>query len=318
MKTVITEARLVDGGRELWLQPSDPEQQVGVPIHVTNIDLGFPSVRAVAEDRPGGDGTEDHTAYLGARNVSIDMVLWGNGDVRPPALLDQLRSYCSPRARPWLLYRYDGETSERRMRLRVDGQSAPVSVERRTSIATQASWLCPSGLAEAVDEQTIILSPVVSAPGRTYPRSHPWAYESATVIDGGDPGSGATQAVDGGDPASIYSEVIGAAVNAGNFDAPWVARFYGPLVSPRLENLTTGQRFHLPFGSVGAGQYLEVDVAARTVTIDSDPDVNRFDFVDFTTSSWWPLAPGVNELRFTALGASEPAQAVVTYRDTYL
>jgi hypothetical protein len=296
VRVPIISSRLVDGDRELVLQPDAEALVVSPLIHVQSIDLGFPSIRAATANTPGADGTDDRTKYLGARGVSITANLWGDAVTRPFQLLDQVRRFCWPNARPELRYVVDGEDGERRVVLRADTQSAPVTIDKRTSIAFQASWVCPSGLQESADEQLVTAYPFTDAPGVAVPFDVPFDLPAS---------SGGSLAV---------------ADNHGNYEAWPVIRIYGPAVSVRVRNLTTGAQLYLPFATIGAGDYLELDSnpGRRTALLNSDTSANRFDLIDWTTSTWFRLADGPNEIEFSAITWSAPAQAVITYRHTWL
>lgn len=295
MRTPIVSMRLVLPDRELILQHEPESTPVSPLIHLQGYDLGFPNIRDVAEDVPGGDGTDDDTELIGARAVSITAKLWGDATTRPFALLGELRRFCQPRKRPELRYRVDGEDTERRVVLRADTQSAPITREARTWIECQTSWVCPSGIQESALEQLVTVLPLTEAPGAPVPWDVP--------LD--------LPAISGGGPTS--------ASNDGDYPAFWTARIYGPATSIRLRNLTTGAQVYLPFAVIGGdGEYLELNAQSRTALMSGDPSANRYDLIDFTTSTWWQLEPGANELEFSALDWDSPAQVAFTWRHTYL
>lgn len=83
-------------------------------------------------------------------------------------------------------------------------------------------------------------------------------------------------------------------VNVGNTDVPFTVRFDGPLTSPRLEHLGRGATLTL-VGDIPAGQWVDVDVDARTVLLGGT--ASRYEWV---RGQWWDLNAGVNEIRFAA------------------
>lgn len=80
--------------------------------------------------------------------------------------------------------------------------------------------------------------------------------------------------------------------NVGN--AGYLPRFTLTTPSnPVITNTTTGQSFSL---TLTGGAAVIVDFAAHTVTQSS---VNRYSSVNFSTSTWWELIPGPNNITVT-------------------
>lgn len=102
------------------------------------------------------------------------------------------------------------------------------------------------------------------------------------------------------------------AVNGGNAAAQATFRIIGPIANPTLRNLTTGQELRFA-AALAAGEYLDVDVQARTVT--DQAGTNR---LSLASGDWWALAPGDNVLALLADTADAAATAEVRYTPTYL
>jgi hypothetical protein len=94
---------LVDGAETLDLTPAN-----GFAVAV--VDLGFPSVRAVAEERPSANGTLDTTSLHGARVVSLNVKGYGTSLT---SIRDQLAAWCRPDRRPYLVVDRDGRPRSR-------------------------------------------------------------------------------------------------------------------------------------------------------------------------------------------------------------
>lgn len=101
------------------------------------------------------------------------------------------------------------------------------------------------------------------------------------------------------------------ATNDGNFEAPWVVEFEGPVTNPRIEHVATGQTLRF-VGSVGGGQTLRVDSLARTVTLDG---ASRYSWLT-PGSQWFDLVPGANEVRLAASAGS--GSGTLTFRSAWI
>ncbi len=256
------------------------------------VDLGFPVVRDVVADLTDRSGTRDTTALHGARAITLDLVFF---DERRHALLDELRSYCHPAQRPVLTLQHPEWDSPRRVVLRADSQSAPLSADGGWALEVSASWVAPSGLLEGVDEMaaTIMASGGAGSVGIRYPVRYPVRYT---------PGGG------GG---------VVTVSNPGSAPASPVARLYGPHTGPQITR-DGGGTLAFPGLAIAAGDYLEVDFAARTARVNGLPDASRYGALDFAGATWWDLPPGESAVRFTPDAYSGAAQAVLTYRPAYL
>jgi hypothetical protein len=99
--------------------------------------------------------------------------------------------------------------------------------------------------------------------------------------------------------------------NDGNFAAPWVVEFEGPVLNPRIESVTEGKTLEFD-GTVNAGQTLRVDSLARTATLDG---ASRYSWLQ-PGSQWPELVPGANQFRLIA--AAGEGLATLTYRSAWI
>lgn len=101
-------------------------------------------------------------------------------------------------------------------------------------------------------------------------------------------------------------------VNSGNAPTPPVLTVTGPVASPIIDNATTGESIYLLY-TLGAGETIVVDVAARTVKLNG---AVRQDLFDASRSKWFDLKPGLTALFLRGSGMSAGAtQLSVSYRD---
>jgi hypothetical protein len=117
-------------------------------------------------------------------------------------------------------------------------------------------------------------------------------------------------------PMTLGTGLVGGSKVADNYGtAPVYAvlTIAGPLTNPTVTNVTTGQLISLAL-AVNSGEQLVIDMATHSVRLSG---ANRFDALT-TTSSWWQLVPGFNDLRFdAATGATGTPLATVTYRPAW-
>jgi hypothetical protein len=103
--------------------------------------------------------------------------------------------------------------------------------------------------------------------------------------------------------------------NDGNFDTPPAIRIFGAVTDPRVTNDTTGLTLYLDAFQLLAGEYVDVDMAARTAVRSNGQNV--YDKVRFPGSTWWTLAPGSNSVALRGLQLGAGAELQVNYRDAW-
>lgn len=100
--------------------------------------------------------------------------------------------------------------------------------------------------------------------------------------------------------------------NAGTATAYPLLRVYGAASAPSITFGTKALNFT---GSIGAGDYLEIDLFERTVKLNGT--TNRLNLLDIASSRWFGLPVGSNILRMAA-GTYDPSARVdVIMRDAY-
>jgi hypothetical protein len=278
----VTAVRLEDGARVLDLR--------GAGYKVGRLDVGFPTIRPVTHARPDEDGELDTTALHGAAAVSMDLMLIP-GALTLTALLDELRSFCHPASRPYLVVERDGQ--QRRMRLRADQQSAPITTPMYQQV--QAQWRAPDGVWEALAEQ-IGTSDAVTAGsgGRSYPRTYPLTYAESSPVG---------------------AVTVG---NDGNVAVRPLLRLYGPSDGPRVENQTTGERLIFTGLTLLAGEWLELDCMEKTARLNGLANQSRLAQLDFLNSTWLRLLPGMNTVRYYPVSFGDGARLEVRFRPAWL
>lgn len=130
--------------------------------------------------------------------------------------------------------------------------------------------------------------PITPAGGLAYPLTFPYTYGAGLV---------------GG---------YGTADNAGNAATYPVLQISGPLSNPAVYNATTGAQIAAQL-DLAAGDVLTIDAAGRGLSVNG---ASRFDAMT-ADSSWWTLAPGGNDIRFTASTYDTAPLMVMTWRSAW-
>lgn len=278
----------------------DLNDHASTGLIISDIDLGYATVREVKTDLPGQDGEYDETAYFSSRGVTITGAAfpgpWGSRQT----VLDRMAPFLAPGVNAQLIYAFDDDVDPRSLTIHHAPQwSSPISAGRSSPVSYQ--WTCPDPIAYGLSTHEVTIQSVEPGIGRTYPRTYPRIYPASTVSNG-----------------QGFVDVDG------NYPSWPVFRLYGACLSPSIYWLdqATGEELGTQIVTSGItvddGHFLEIDMKARTVLLDGDPTANRYSGVDFGNTSWGPLLPGLNLLRFQCASSSSDARAQVVYRPAYL
>ena len=255
---------------------------------LNTLDLGYPAVREVSMSSSGMDGEDDVTTYTGSRAVVAEVTLPETG---VGSVMDTIRGLMHPGRRYWLYVGRDDWSAERMVRVR----AATLSMKSdRLPLTAQLGWKAPKPNLQSTTVSSVTLAP---------------QYQSGGGFSG--PFSGPFYGNPGLVPGSSVVTV------GGTIDAYPVLDIYGPCDSPLFRVVDTGQQMSFPGLSIAAGDYLHVDVAARSITLNNDPAQPRYDRLDFVTASWPTLPPGSPEVVFSATGTGPSTAAVVSWRNQW-
>lgn len=258
----------------------------------TSIDLGWPAVRVVTNDRAQVDGALDTTARFGARGVTIALAAIDSDLGTWKAALARLSRFLAAGSRPTLSLVIDGVTYT--MTLAPDVAAAPFEFPNHAR--AQLAFRAPDPFLYSAAHEELSLAAKPSTLGRVYPWTVPRIYPVSDAVSG-------------------FFEID----NAGAVDTWPTVEILGPMIGAAftLENTTTGDRFAMTTSTIDDGHRLVIDMLERTVRYDADPTLPRFSLIDFTTSRWVRLVPGVNVLRF-ATDVATTALATVRWSDPFL
>ena len=254
--------------------------------------LGLPDLRTSDLPRP-----QDHGVYFGAdffssRSLIIEVWLLADSASDATVLMDALTAAWQPPA---------GADTFSPLTIRLPGQDDRVLYGRPRRLGYDTSRL-RGGAVKATLQYDAADPRLYSATGNLVTVNLP------TISGGLEWPTGWPLVWGAGSAGGVTIR------NDGNFGSRPVATFRGDLLGPTLENVTAGKvfRMHDDF-LLGAGDSLVVDFDARTVLLNGT--ASRYGDVD-STSQWWELVPGPNEIR---LGAHEGAGwADINYRSAWL
>lgn len=261
----------------------------------TSLDLGWPEIREVSSNALGVDGSVDQTARFGPRGITVGLAAV-NSDDGPRKWNDALAElglYLHPEARPTLHLRQNWVD----YRIEVVPAQSSAPFEFPNHARAQIALRAPDPYLKTPPRSATSAPFAAGTTGRTYPWTTPRTY-----------------------PPSDASTGQFTVTNSGNAPVWPLVSFWGPVNNAvlRLENESVGSAFvTLPL-TVEAGHRLDVDMRARTVRLDGDPDTPRFSLVDFAVSEWLHLHAGENVLRFVPGSGAAGAMVDVQWSDPYL
>jgi hypothetical protein len=276
----------------------------------TELDLGWPEVRTVVNNRPDQHGTDDRTKLWGARVITAKLEAWPGGTLTVDQVAELFGPYLDPGSRPQLHY-LTSANDERILTLRPNAFSAPMgtSVVRKF----QLSWVAPDPLVYAGALRSGTTIPTIPGlAGRTYDltfnRTYPAGGQSSqpvTVTNNGDQAAWPT--------ITIWGPVTTPSVTIDYWGDPGGTTNLGKLLVP----FVTGYRIDLP-------HYVVIDTRARAAWLDGDPLQSVVSSIDQTNALWLPIPPvGANHAfgSFSMTGTSMQASrthADVAWREAFL
>ena len=269
--TCVRTAWLVLGANTVYLE--DAAQG----YFCSNLDLGYPEVREVVNNRPDQDGVDDRTRYFGSRPVTADITALHGAN--PAGQIDRIiglfAPFMSPASRPVLHYVLDRPgTPERTITLRAAAFAAPISGADQRDIHLQ--WVAADPVIRAATTSTVTAWPPGSyaGDGRTYPLSYNRTYPAGTP----------------GPPSAVIS-------SPGDVPVQPVLRVYGPITAAAVTVDTTGAGNPNPHVYVvrmlagyviGGGAYVDIDTKNKSATLNGTTSVlANVDWLNTT----WPVVP---------------------------
>jgi Siphovirus-type tail component, C-terminal domain len=275
-------------------------------IIVDTVDLGYPDVREDTGVWTDANGTWDFTQFFGSRGITLSGTLVDSDRGTRSKAYNALVPFLNPAARPVLVYSFDADETTAYLRLRSEGYSGAITNPVITKWSAQ--WKCPDGLAyDATAKSVTIIPGITGSFGRVYT----------------DPQVGGTVTpTSAWKPNRFYPTMGGAAyglaVNDGSAPSWPIIQIFGACTVPAIINDTTGLTFAMASGyTINPGEILVIDTRQRAVYLGT-PDASRYNQVDFSRSTFWPLVPGENHITFVPVTADNNARAVINWQDAYI
>lgn len=270
----------------------------------TELNLGYPEVRDVVNNRPDQDGVDDRTQYFGARAVTANISALAGAGARIDDVADSFAPFMLPAARPVLHYVLDRPgTAERVLTLRAAGYSWPIAGDQEREI--QLAWVAADPIVRDPTVRTVTAwSGATITPGRNYNLTFNRTYP---------PG--------GGGPVNGFLSTPG--------DVPIrpLLRIYGPISGPRVnfgiwDGATSSQAlvWFLASYVVAAGHWVDVDTVRKTAYADGDVTQSVITSLDWSNTTWpvVPPTPGSSTLRLTGTNTTGVTQVQAIFQDGYL
>lgn len=275
--TYIGSARLEAEGLD------DFELTIEHGIAIDALDIGYPSIRTVAEDHPDRHGQDDQTALFGGRAVVLSGAIVPTATASRQEVLDRLGAFLVPWRRPHLVYELEPGSGLRRIRLAPDQHSRPITQPNLAQVTM--GWRAPDGIQEAYD-----LLSVEGEPGEGYSETYEEIYEGIPALEFDLPGN-----------VPVYP----------------ILRAYGPANGVEVVNATTGARIKFTDTILATdADYVEIDHVNRIARINGAG--LAIDTIVLPMSSWWTLEPGVNSLRYRPVGSGLAAHLVASARPGWI
>lgn len=263
---------------------------------MTTIDIGFPSERPVVRNRALADGVFDDSKYLGRRAITVTIRL-DNRITTTQALFDRLAAFMSQRRRPTLTWALAGSPTDFRSTV-VRGVDAPLPISGPKYRTIVCSFVSEGAYLQSPVETCVILDPNNPEPeiGREYNLTFNRVYVPTTPVGG------------------LY------VTNLGNAPANWRGTLRYTAINPLITVGSTVMNFSQNGGiNLITGQTLVIDTEDRTILLNGDPTLSRYDRVNFEDWSWDDLLlqPGSNLVRLQGTGFGLPTQLEFCWLDNW-
>ena len=255
--------------------------------------IGLPQPRKVTLPRTEAPGNVNRSRWSDERTISLEGEVWGathpaaydEWDVLADVLGETLEADDDGLV---ARYRQAGGGDLRQMKVKLDGEFAPPLEGGARRLVYKGNLVAPDPRAYSQTPKTATGNTLGGGGGLDFPMGMPFDFN---------PGGNGQLSV----------------TNAGTAPTPAVLFVYGQIETARIRLLTTGQEIVLS-GIVPAGQYLQIDVRAKTLRMNAATD--RADMLNAKLTSFFEIPKGTHTLQLIG-DADNAAHLGIEYRDAY-
>lgn len=270
------------------------------------LDLGWPEVRDVVNNRPDAQGVDDRTTLFGGRVVSANITALAGAGAIIDAVASSFAAYMVPANRPYLHYVLERVDNPERVLgpLRASGYGWPIAGADQRDI--QLQWVAADPFAYGTTEHVAeARAGDAVPPGRTYPLTFDRTY-----------------------PESGGSASAGIITTVGDVPAQPFLRIFGPITEPQVTievtlaagGSTVQRVWFKPTFRIAAGEYVDLDTVARTAYVMGNPLRPALRYLEWTNVQWpvVPPAPGSGRLSLGGFSTGDSTLVHATWRDGYI
>lgn len=256
---------------------------------------GLSALRANVTVAPTRHGSIDNTRWTEGAVVVVEGLCYSGGSWSDA--LDDFRDLTVPMLQtlddgPALLKWTEEDSGlDLQKTVRLASDVVPVFEPGARLVRYQAQFLAADPRSYSQTETTATGSTFESTGGATMPRTFPVTF--------------------------IASDSATASVNnTGNRPTPAVFRVYGFATDPQIVLVgDSASRRIAMTGTIGAGDYLELDVQARTVKLNGTSPAQEF--IDASETTWFDLPVGTSTIRLLVGSNDTVTRCDVLYRPAY-
>ena len=245
----------------------------GHPVTCRTYEIGAPEIRDASTPRIGQDGVYDDSAFTGARPVSLDLVIRGDGSGSPYSYLERLVAFAHPGRRPYLYMSRYGVTPDGPWRMRLRGNPFSITHSRRAAALLELglAFTSPTGYFES-PQKSLGTSPTgAQDTDWSFPMSFPYTFGSSGITP------------------SLTFDVVGSA------PVSPIITIYGPAVNPELV-ADDGTLFAFNGLTLDVNQHVYIDMGVGAVNLNADPTSSVWHLVDWGRSRWFRLMTGTRRI----------------------
>ena len=288
--------------RTAWLELPDGStmalEDEAAGYFCTQLDLGWPDVRAVTASVPNASGLDDTTSFLGGRNVSANIsALVGAG-----ATIDQVAAafgaYMMPTNRPFLHYVLERPGNPERVLgpLRGNGYAWPIAGDNQRDI--QLQWVASDpNVYDPTEITGTAWFGTPTAVGRVYNLVFDRTY--GNQLEAG--------------PTNAFLR------NDGDVPASPLLVVYGPVSGPTIYFGTAGHVYTTTAFQVDAGAHVTIDTAKHLAYMGDDPEDSVISWLNFQATAWPVLPPHTTTTMFlNGADFSHVSQVSAMWRNGFL